>query len=91
MAAAAGLRVQASARPRHQELRDQPGPPRLVRRPGAAAVVAVEEFVERNVVAVIGIRLQLRVLAQDRAVACGVFQEQPREAVRQFVGDLFEG
>ncbi len=59
-----------------------------MRRPGAAAVVAVEEFVERNVVAVIGIRLQLRLLAQDRAVACGVFQEQPREAVRQFVGDL---
>src|SRR3984957_8893353 len=45
-------------RPRHEQLGNQRGPPRLMRCPDAAAGVAVKILVERNAVLVIRICLQ---------------------------------
>ena len=54
-----GLRLRGRAAARLQELGDQPGPAGLVRGADAAAVVAVEVFVEQQVVAEVRIVLQL--------------------------------
>ncbi len=62
-----------------------------MRRADAPAGVAVKVFVERNAIPVIGIELQLRLMAQDRSIARVVLQENARQTMRQFGGHLVEG
>ena len=57
----------------------------------APAVVAVEIFVERNALPIVGIRLQLRVLAQDRTIPLAVLEENARQPLGQFGGYFFDG
>lgn len=77
-------------RARHEQLRDERRPPRLMRRTDASSGVAVKVFVERNVVAVMGIQLQLRLVAQHRPFSHVVLQEDARHAVREFGCNLVE-
>lgn len=91
-----GLRQQANPvtlimRPRHEQLGDERGPSRLMRGADAAAGVAVKIFVKRNAILVIGIELQLRLMAQDRSIARAVLQENARQTMREFGGHLVEG
>jgi len=69
---------------------DEPGPARLVRRAAPAAIVAVEVFVEEDVVLEIGIALELPILSKDRAPAVGVTTKNVYEATRQLVSDFVE-
>ena len=55
------------------------------------AGVAVKIFVEGNAILVIGILLQLRLMAQDRSIAHAVLQENARQTMRKFGRDLIEG
>ena len=79
---------------RHQQLRDEAGPARLMRGTDAAAGVAVEVFVEEHVIAKMRVLLQSRVMCEHRAVASLIREKDPCEAhgelVRHFV-DRHEG
>ena len=74
---------------RHQQLRDEAGPARLMRGTDAAAGVAVEVFVEEHVIAKMRVLLQSRVMCEHRAVASLIREKDPCEAhgelVRHFV------
>ena len=72
------------------EIRDQSGPAGLVRGAAAAAIVAVEVFVEQDVVLEMGIGLKFFVVAENRAPAVGTAQEELDHAAAQFVRDLVE-
>src|SRR5262245_21364906 len=61
-----------------QQLSDQRRPACLMARPDAGSVVAVEVFVERNVVAEVRIGLEFFRPAEHRTVAGCVAQEDPR-------------
>src|SRR6516225_11401240 len=63
---------------------NDPSPPSLVAGADAGAVVAVEIFIEQQVVAPMGIALKLVGAAKDRAAACLVAQKDPCQAI----GDL---
>src|ERR1700722_16638474 len=76
---------------RHEELRDQRGPARLMRGADATARIAVEVLVEGNVVPVVGIGLLLGAVMPERALARGVLQEDVREAAAELVRDLLDG
>src|ERR1700722_4455164 len=78
-------------RPRHEQLGDQRRPSQLMRCADAPAGIAMKVLVERDAVLVVRIRLQLRLLTQHRPLAARVLQEDPRQAVRQFRGDLLNG
>src|ERR1044071_2116468 len=75
---------------RFQQLRDQSGPARLVRRADAATAVAAEVFEEQHVVAEVGILLHLRILTEHRTDAALVLEEQAFQSRRELVGDLIE-
>src|SRR5579883_953511 len=70
------------------EFGEQAGPSGLVAGADAAAVVAVEVFVEQDQVAPVGIGLELVEVAEYRAPAVAVAQEQIVQAAREFGGDL---
>ena len=59
-------------------------------RTDAAPVVAIEVLVERDTAAVVGIRLQLGGMAQHRAVAVFILQEDARQSARQLLGNLLD-
>src|ERR1700683_187672 len=59
--------------------------------PYAAAGVAVEVFVKRNVLAKVWIRLQLGGLAQHGTISVGVFEKYARQPVRELRSHLFNG
>ena len=59
----------------HQQLGDQPGPAGLMRRADTPSAVAMEVFVEQQIVAEVRIRLELRGFAKDRASPLGVLSE----------------
>ena len=67
---------------------DEPGPARLVRRAAPAAIVAVEVFVEEDVVLEIGIALELSIPAEDGAPAVGVTTKNLYEPARQLISDF---
>ena len=72
-------------RSRHEQLGYQGGPSRLMRCADASAGVAVKIFIERNAILVIGIQLQLRLMAHDRPIAHAVLQEDSRQTMRELV------
>jgi hypothetical protein len=67
---------------------DEAGPARLVRRAAPAAIVAVEVFVEEDVVLEIGIVLELSVPSEEGAPAIGVTTKNVYEATTQLVSDF---
>src|SRR5262249_13043766 len=75
---------------RVQELGDQPGPSGLVRGSDSTARIAVEVFVEIEVVAELAILLQLRIERVHLPHTGGVLQEDSREAVRQLPRHLID-
>src|ERR1700758_3486237 len=76
---------------RHQELRDQTGPPGLMRGADAAAAVAVKVLIEKNVVAEVWIVLPpCRVMSVERAAPARITQENAREPHGELVGNLIE-
>src|SRR5450631_3177553 len=83
----AGLVVHA----RHEELRDQRRPSRLMRCPDAAVGIAMKILVEWNAVLVVRIALQLRLMTQHRPLAARVLQENPRQPQGQLGGNLVDG
>ena len=68
------------------QLRHQPGPAGLMAGAEPRAVVAVEVFVEQDVVAPVGIGLELLRAAVHRPPAVLVAQEDPREPVGDLLG-----
>src|SRR5262249_44482573 len=78
------------ARPRLQEFGDQPGPSGLVRGPDASAGVTVEVLVEVQVVAELGVRLELWIERVHLPLAGGVLQEDSDEPVRELLGHLID-
>src|SRR6516162_877225 len=72
----------------HQEQRNEACPSGLMACSTAATCVAVEVFVEGNVIPPVGIRLKKIAIAEDSAVPISVAQEQVSEAVCNFVGDF---
>src|SRR5215831_3217592 len=75
---------------RLQQLCDEAGPSRLVRRADAAAGVAVEVLVEVDVVAELAVVLHLGIQRVDLAYAGRVLQKDSRETIRQLLRDLIE-
>ena len=70
------------------EVGDEAGPARLVRRAAPAAIVAVEVFVEEDVVLEIGIALELSIPSEDGAPAVGVTTKNVYEAATQLVSNF---
>src|SRR5689334_16503556 len=75
---------------RLQELRDQSGPSRLVRRPYSSARVAIEVLIEVEIVAELAILLELRIKRVHLSHAIRVLQEDPCEPIRQVFRDLID-
>src|SRR5262249_1710393 len=71
-------------------LRHPPRPSRLVTRPQSCAVIAMEVFMEQNVVAPVRVGLELLGAAVDRPRAFFVTQEDAGEPVGDLLGDLEE-
>src|ERR1051325_2675175 len=65
--------------PPHQQRRDQPRPAGLVRCTDPGAVVAVEVFVEKNVITEVRVALQTRIVAVDGAPPMLIAQEDAHE------------
>src|SRR5262249_35067743 len=78
------------ARPRLQELGDQPGPSGLVRGPDASAGVPAEVLVEVQVVADRGVPLELWIGRVPLSLAGGILQEDSDEPVRELLGHLID-
>src|ERR1700752_497665 len=75
---------------RHQELGDQARPSGLVRGADPTAVVAMEVFVEEDMVAKVWIGLQPRMITVTGASACPVQEKNAIEPQRKLIGDLVE-
>ena len=71
-----------------QQFRHERRPAGLMVGAQSMAIVAVEIFVEPNVVAEIGIGLKFFVLAVDGAAAGGIAEEDFCEAAGELVGDF---
>ena len=69
---------------------NEAGPARLVRSAASAAIVAVEVFVEEDVVFEIGIALKFSIPSEDGAPAVGVTTKNVYEAATQLVSDFVE-
>ena len=65
---------------RHQQLRDEAGPARLMRGTDAAAGVAVEVLVEGDQIAPVRIVLEQVLVPEDRASALLVPQKDARQS-----------
>src|SRR5262245_13395862 len=76
---------------RHQQFRDQTSPAGLVRSAEADARVTVKIFVEQDVVAEIGVALQLVVVAVHRAAAGWIAQKETRQASGDFFRYFVDG
>ena len=71
-----------------QHPRRKSRPARLMRSPESRAVVAVEVFVEGDVVAPERVVLESGIAAKDRAIPVRIQQENSVEAARQLPGDV---
>jgi hypothetical protein len=71
-----------------EQVRNQSGPARLVRCSDAAAVLAVEILVEKNVIAKVGVILHLVAVVENWAPAGLVFKKNPRQTTGEFVGNF---
>src|SRR5207249_7354539 len=69
---------------------DEPGPARLVRSAAAAAIVAVEIFVEEDVVLEIGVGLQLCILSENGTPPVSTAKKKLYEAATQLISDFVE-
>ena len=67
---------------------DEAGPARLVRSAASAAIVAVEVFVEEDVVLEIGIALKFSTPSEDGALAVGITTKNVYEATTQLISDF---
>src|SRR5690349_18471508 len=67
---------------------DERRPSGLVSGTDAATVMAVDVFVEENVISETRVRLQLLVVCEDGPAACAIAEEQARQPRRQLVGNL---
>src|SRR5215469_8183947 len=74
----------------HQQLRHEPCPAGLMRGADAPPAIAVEVFVEENVVAEVRVLEGALVHAVHRPLTLLVGEEQPREAPGQLIGNLVE-
>ena len=75
---------------RHEQLRDEPGPARLMRRADAAAGVAMEVFVEQQVIAEMRVLLQARVMREYGPMPVLVREENASEPRGELVGDVID-
>src|SRR6266700_3683997 len=75
----------------HQQLRDEPGPSGLVRGANTAAGVAMEVFVEQDVITEVRIGLQPRMVSKLRPRAALVGKEDPGQPCCNLVGRLVQG
>src|SRR5258708_40220861 len=69
---------------------DQSAPTRLVRRAQPAPTLAVEIFIEQDVVLEVRVCLHLLLATEDRPTSLLVAPEDVRQATLQLVGDLFK-
>src|SRR5258708_9689050 len=69
---------------------DQPAPTRLVRRAQPASSLAVEIFMEQDVVLEVRVRLHLLLATEDRTPSLVVAPEDIRQTTLQLIGDLFQ-
>lgn len=69
---------------------DEAGPAGLMACAEAGAVVAIEIFVEQDVVTPVGVLLKLRGAAVDGASSRAIFQENAMQPVIDFAGDFVE-
>src|SRR5208282_4607980 len=76
---------------RLQELRNESGPARLMRRPHATARVAMKVLVEQHVVAEVRIAREFGVIFENGPLAISALQEKARQTTRQFLGHLVQG
>ncbi len=83
-------RLGPHAREERHQRGDDRRPPGLVAGAQAGAVVAVEVFVEKDVVLPVRIVDELARAAEDRTAAFVVEQEDAGHAIRQLLGDLVE-
>ena len=74
-----------------KQLCNEAGPAGLMRGAHAAAAVAVEVLVEKDVVLEVRIGRELRMIFQGWTLTIVALQEQFREAAGEFVGDLVQG
>src|SRR6516164_6178518 len=70
----------------HQEQRNEACPSGLMACSTAATCVAVEVFVEGDVIVPVGIRLKKITIAEDRSAPISVAPEQVSQAACNFVG-----
>src|SRR6266508_1150912 len=73
------------------EIRDQSGPAGLVRCATATAIVAVEVFMEQDVVLEMRISLKFLVGAEHGTPAVGSAHKQLEHTAAQFIRDLVQG
>ena len=71
-----------------KEFGDQAGPAGLMRGTQAAAVIAVKVLEEEDIVAKVGSRCELLVVAQDRPPSVRVAQEDSGQAASQLLARL---
>jgi hypothetical protein len=71
-----------------QQFGDQTGPAGLMRGADASPRIAVEVFVEWDVVPEMHVRLIFLIGSKHGPAALGVAQKDPRQPARQFLGDL---
>ena len=76
---------------RLEKIRNKSGPARLVRCSDAAAVLAMEVLVEKNVIPKIWIILHFLRIIEDWTVFGLVFKKNPRQATGEFVGNFADG
>src|SRR5262245_38233571 len=73
------------------EIRDQSGPTSLVRGATATAIVAVEVFMEQDVVLEMRIGLKFLIGTEHRTPAVGPAHKQLEQSAAQFNRDLVQG
>ena len=74
-----------------EQLCHQARPPGLVRRSDAAAAIAVEVFVEEDVIPEMRVVSQLIVVAEHGTTASSVFQEKPAQTPRKLIRHILYG
>jgi hypothetical protein len=76
---------------RHEQLRDEPGPARLMGSADPAPAVAMEVLVEQHVILEVRIALHARMMAEYGTLPVLIFEEDARQSRRELVRHLVDG
>src|SRR6266516_8139974 len=72
------------------EIGDEPGPPRLVRRAAATAIVAVKVLMKQDVVFEIGVGLEFSIVSENGTLPVGTAEEELCQPAAQLIGNFVE-